>query len=223
MMDWDKITIDLNNKLNPAHVKKPSGSFGPKGDYIEGWHAIAEANRIFGFGGWSYNIKRLSQDSLIQAQKNGKDQWQAAYTCIVTLTVGDATREDVGFGSGFAGQIGDAIEGATKEAVTDALKRTLRTFGNPFGLALYDKSKANVGVPDATEAEKQAKRKVAATSIADQIRDAPDEIALAKLMAGKMKTIVALHAGDFPAFQIIKDAADLRGVEIRIPQKDPKL
>lgn len=145
-MDWDTIKHELERKLDPAHVKPPS-KFGPKGDYIEGWHAIAEANRIFGHGAWSYTIKTLSKDSLKEG-KNGKGemQWQAAYTCIVTLTVGDVTREDVGFGSGFAKQVGDAIEGATKEAVTDALKRALRTFGNPFGLALYDKSRANVGV-----------------------------------------------------------------------------
>lgn len=145
-MDWQKATPLLNAKLDPANVKPPS-KFGPKGDYIEGWHAIAEANRIFGHGEWSYVIKGLTKDAVTEG-KNGKGeaQWQAAYTCIVTVTVGDVTREDVGFGSGFAKQIGDAIEGATKEAVTDALKRALRTFGNPFGLALYDKSRSNVGV-----------------------------------------------------------------------------
>lgn len=148
-MDWQQITPMLDAKLDPAHVK-PTSKFGPKGDYIEGWHAIAEANRIFGYGAWSYEIKALTKDSVVEAKNNkGEPQWQAAYTCIITLTVGDAVREDVGFGSGFAKQIGDAIEGATKEAVTDALKRALRTFGNPFGLALYDKSRANVGVEPA--------------------------------------------------------------------------
>ena len=145
-MDWDKASAELTRKLDPAHVRKPSGSFGPKGDYIEGWHAIAEANRIFGFGGWSYTIKALTQDSLKEGTTSkGAPQWQAAYTCLVTVTVGSVVREDVGFGSGFAKQIGDAIEGATKEAVTDALKRALRTFGNPFGLALYDKARSQVG------------------------------------------------------------------------------
>ncbi len=134
----------LEAPLDPKHVKKPSGSFGPKGDYLEGWHVINELNRIFGFDGWSYNID-LSRDNLEKA--DGKDQWQAAYTCICTLRIGDVTRQDVGFGSGFAKQIGDAIEGATKEAATDALKRTARTFGNAFGLALYDKSRANVSAP----------------------------------------------------------------------------
>lgn len=168
-MDWEAIAPELDKKLNPANVKPPS-KFGPKGDYIEGWHAIAEANRIFGHGNWSYTIKGLTKDSVTEGTNNKGDvQWQAAYTCIVTLTVGDVVREDVGFGSGFAKQIGDAIEGATKEAVTDALKRALRTFGNPFGLALYDKSRANVGVdaPPFNSAETRDRIKAA-------IGNAPD-------------------------------------------------
>lgn len=137
-------TKALQAPLDPKHVVKPSGNFGPKGDYIEGWHCINELNRVFGFDGWSYTIN-LTRDALEKAE--GKDQWQAAYTCICTLTVGTVTRQDVGFGSGFAKAVGDAIEGATKEAVTDALKRAARTFGNIFGLALYDKSRANVHAP----------------------------------------------------------------------------
>lgn len=137
----------LEAPLDPKHVIKPTGQFGAKGDYIEGWHAIAEANRIFGFDGWSYTIA-MTQDSLREGLDSRQNpQWQAAYTCICTVTVGDVKRQDVGFGSGFAKQIGDAIEGATKEAATDALKRALRSFGNAFGLALYDKSRANVQAP----------------------------------------------------------------------------
>lgn len=135
----------LQAPLDPKHVVKPSGSFGPKGDYLEGWHVINELNRVFGFDGWSYTID-LSRDALDRVE--GKDQWAAAYTCICTLIVGEVTRQDVGFGSGFAKGVGDAIEGATKEAVTDALKRAARTFGNAFGLALYDKSRANVRAPE---------------------------------------------------------------------------
>jgi len=147
-MDWEAIKPELDRKLDPSHVRPPS-KFGPKGDYLEGWHVIAEANRIFGYGAWSYTITGLTKDSVAEGRNGkGETQWQAAYTCIVRLQVGDVIREDVGFGSGYAKQMGDAIEGATKEAVTDALKRALRTFGNPFGLALYDKSRANVGVDE---------------------------------------------------------------------------
>jgi hypothetical protein len=39
---------------------------------------------------------------------------------------------------------GEAHESAIKEAETDAMKRALSTFGNPFGLALYDKEQQNV-------------------------------------------------------------------------------
>lgn len=137
----------LQAPLDPKHVVKPSGSFGPKGDYLEGWHVINEMNRVFGFDGWSYRID-LTRDALEKGEDSkGKEQWQAAYTCVCTLTVGEVTRQDVGFGSGFAKAVGDAIEGATKEAATDALKRAARTFGNVFGLALYDKSRANVCAP----------------------------------------------------------------------------
>ncbi len=137
----------LQAPLDPKNVKKPSGSFGPKGDYIEGWHAINELNRVFGFDGWSYTID-LARDALEKGKDSkGNEQWQAAYTCVCTLRVGEVTRQDVGFGSGFAKGIGDAIEGATKEAATDALKRAARTFGNIFGLALYDKSRENVSAP----------------------------------------------------------------------------
>jgi DNA recombination protein Rad52 len=137
----------LQAPLDPKHVVKPSGNFGPKGDYLEGWHVINELNRVFGFDGWSYTIN-LSRDALEKGKDGkGNEQWQAAYTCICTLTVGGVTRQAVGFGSGFAKGVGDAIEGATKEAETDALKRAARTFGNIFGLALYDKSRANVCAP----------------------------------------------------------------------------
>lgn len=156
-MNWDEIKPLLDAKLDPANVRPPS-RFGPKGDYIEGWFAIQEANRIFGHGGWSYVIKGLTENSVKEGKdKEGNIQWQAAYTCIVTVTVGEVIREDVGFGSGFAKQIGDAIEGATKEAVTDALKRCLRTFGNPFGLALYDKSRSNVGPSGPSKQDEQAR------------------------------------------------------------------
>jgi len=37
--------------------------------------------------------------------------------------------------------LADAHEGASKEAITDALKRSLRSFGNQFGNSLYSKDK----------------------------------------------------------------------------------
>lgn len=146
-MDWHQATPLLNAKLDPANVR-PAKSFGPKGDYIEGWHAIAEANRIFGFGAWSYVV--VACTCVHQGPRDiGRDKkpgFGVTYTATVRVTVGDVQREDVGAGHGYDVDCGLAHESAIKEAVTDALKRALRSFGNPFGLALYDKSRENVGV-----------------------------------------------------------------------------
>lgn len=147
MMDWDKATLLLEAKLNPANVK-PAKAFGPKGDYIEGWHAMAEANRVFGFGGWSYEIAQCTCVSerpreIGQAKKPG---FGVTYTAHVIVTVGEVRRGDFGAGHGYDIDCGLAHESAVKEAVTDAMKRAMRSFGNPFGLALYDKSRENVGV-----------------------------------------------------------------------------
>lgn len=205
-MDWDAISDKLNAKLDPKHVKKPTGSFGPKGDYIEGWFAIGEANEVFGHGNWSYTIKALEQASLVEAKDSkGNPQWQAAYTCIVTVTVGDTTREDVGFGSGFAKQVGDAVEGATKEAVTDALKRCLRTYGWRFGLALYDKTRENVG-----SNEPPFNAKAAADKIADDLNAAKTADELAHAWKASGQVIIRLKAEAPQAFAMIEAAKDAR-------------
>lgn len=146
MMDWQKASAELSKKLDPAHVKPPA-KFGPKGFYIEGWHAIAEANRIFGFDGWSYSIVDLKcvaeRDRPIGQDR--KPGFGVTYTAHVRVDVAGVIRDDVGAGHGYDVDLGLAHESAIKEAVTDCLKRCLRTFGNPFGLALYDKSRENVG------------------------------------------------------------------------------
>lgn len=146
-MDWDKASIELNKKLDPKHVK-PAKQFGPKGDYLEGWLCLAEANRIFGFDGWSYTL--MDCKAVMEAERGiGKDKkpgWGVTYVATVRVMVGGVTREDVGAGHGYDVDLGLAHESAIKEAVTDSLKRSLRSFGNRFGLALYDKARENVGV-----------------------------------------------------------------------------
>ena len=134
-MDWNAISIELRKPLDSRHVKPPK-EYGPKGDYIEGWFAIAEANRIFGEGGWSYEIAdlRLVSERDREIGKAKKPGFGVTYTARVIVTVGGVQRDDVGAGHGYDVDCGLAHESAVKEAVTDALKRALRTLGNPFGL-----------------------------------------------------------------------------------------
>jgi hypothetical protein len=112
--------------------------------YIEGWHAIAEANRIFGFDGWDRETvdSNCIWSGTIQGLKS------CTYSCRVRISVHSSetstTREGTGFGHATAGSLGEVHERALKAAETDATKRALSTFGNPFGLALYDDRKAGV-------------------------------------------------------------------------------
>lgn len=150
-MDIDNARRELAKPLDRKHVKPaPKGKFG---DYIEGWHAIAEANAIFGRFEWSYTVDRLECVTFYESE----GRFHAAYMSVVTCTAHATSRQDVGFGHGHHPKTGDAHEGAAKEAVTDALKRCLRTFGDRFGLALYDKQQRNVRD---VEADQQAARKM---------------------------------------------------------------
>jgi DNA recombination protein Rad52 len=119
--------------------------------YLEGWQVIAEANRIFGFDGWQRETVALR--CVNQSERSiGRDQrpgWGVTYTARVRITVGEGTgaqliREGSGAGHGIDVDLGQAHESALKEAETDAMKRALMTFGNPFGLALYDKAQRQV-------------------------------------------------------------------------------
>ena len=140
----DKTIKELEKPLDEKAVKKLTE--GSKAQYVEGYHVISEANRIFGFGGWSletvYNREVCRQEKKVG--NNGDNGFKVGYEAKVRITIGELAREGTGHGSGIAKDLFSCIEGAAKEAETDATKRALRLFGNVFGLALYDKTKKNV-------------------------------------------------------------------------------
>jgi DNA recombination protein Rad52 len=119
---------------------------GREVSYIEGWKAVEEANRIFGFDGWTretIDIKCVSEGERSIGQ-SGATGFGVTYIVKVRVMVGNVCREGCGAGHGIDRDLGQAHESALKEAETDAMKRALMTFGNPFGLALYDKQQVNV-------------------------------------------------------------------------------
>jgi DNA recombination protein Rad52 len=147
----DTVIDALKEPLNRSHVAQREKG-GQKLSYVEGWHVIAEANRIFGFDGWTRELVDLTENT--PPTTNQRGNFIVSFRARVRITVGSIVREGTGFGSGIAKDIHDAYESAVKEAETDAMKRAFMTFGNPFGLALYDKSQANVadGVSPVLEA-----------------------------------------------------------------------
>jgi DNA repair and recombination protein RAD52 len=138
----------LNKPLNKANVSQRTGAGNKKLDYLEGWFVIEEANRIFGFDGWTSETTRLELIGTITAEPDqyGKTKHTVGYRATVRVKVGDVVREGCGFGNGIDANPINAHELALKEAETDARKRAFMTFGNPFGLALYDKERTGVEV-----------------------------------------------------------------------------
>ena len=139
----DQQTRFLKAKLDAQHVRTRKVD-GATLHYIEGWHVLAEANRIFGFDGWD---RRTLLSNCIWTGTAGGEHL-AAYVAKVRIYVraGDVlvVREGSGTGEGRAPTPGQAHEIALKTAETDATKRALATFGNVFGLALYDPAQLGV-------------------------------------------------------------------------------
>jgi DNA recombination protein Rad52 len=168
--------------------------------YLEGWQVIAEANRIFGFDGWERCtlISRCVAEHERPIGRDRKSGWGVTYTARVriTVTAGNRTliREGSGAGHGIDADKGLAHESALKEAETDATKRALMTFGNPFGLALYDKQQRQVSSSGAP---------ITATSapLAQKVREAVADIPLEPaVIAGLHERIKALAPARLEAF-----------------------
>jgi DNA recombination protein Rad52 len=132
----------LRRSLSGRHVRTRVVN-GRELSYIEGWYAISEANRIFGFDAWS---RETVETRCVLAREN-RGSFLAVYTAKVRITVhadgSTIVREGHGSGEGRGTSPGEVHDIALKAAETDATKRALATFGTPFGLELYRKDKGH--------------------------------------------------------------------------------
>ena len=121
----------------PADAIRTRMSSGKELTFIEGWYAVAQANRIFGFDGWD---RETVETKCLQARE-ARGTFTAIYSAKVRITVRTAdavvVREGHGTGEANGGSSGEVQDRALKAAETDATKRALATFGKAFGLALY--------------------------------------------------------------------------------------
>ena len=140
---WDglppAITNALGQPLDPGLVSQRKGRAGRTYDYLEGHAVIDQANRIFGFGGWGFELAAdvtLRQIENVDT-KTGEVKTTSFYSAPVRVTVpGAPPRTDIGFNS-VAEDNADGHETAIKGAVTDGMKRALRSFGVQFGNGFY--------------------------------------------------------------------------------------
>jgi len=113
----------LAQPINPKFVKTRKGQGNRDLAYLESWVLMSNANRIFGPDGWSSETIELRE---VKAQKG------IAYIARVRVTAGGVVRDGVGGHAGFD------HENTAKSAESDARKRALSSFGDQFGLSLYD-------------------------------------------------------------------------------------
>src|SRR5450631_2568506 len=126
----------LRRQPNSRHIRTRE-AHGRELTYLEGWYAISEANRIFGFDGWN---RETIESKCVLAREN-RGTFLAVYIARVRVTVhadgATIIREGHGTGEGQGTSPGEVHDIALKVAETDATKRALATFGKPFGLELY--------------------------------------------------------------------------------------
>jgi recombination DNA repair RAD52 pathway protein len=145
----------LEGKLDKANVKSRRGANGKAVAYLEAWHVIDMANEVFGFGNWDAETVEMKREhepvQIPPTEEHPKGGIVVTYSARVRVTVYSqdgsrkVVRERSGGHRGFGPTVGQAVEDCIKAAETDATKRAFVTFGNIFGLALYDREQRNVG------------------------------------------------------------------------------
>ena len=144
----DKTLRQLNQPLDATFVATRNQS-GKTLSYVEAHYVIRKANEIMGFDGWTRSTENVQ---IVQAEQKGeKNNWYVGYTARVVVEAFGAIRSGFGFGQGIDSDLGRAHESAIKEAESDAFKRAMMTFGDQFGLALYDKAQTHVAKPMSKE------------------------------------------------------------------------
>jgi len=124
----------LRRQPDRSHIRTRE-AHGRELTYLEGWYAISQANRIFGFDGWS----RETVESRCVLARENRGSFLAVYIARVRLTVqAEGTtiiREGHGTGEGRGTSPGEVHDVALKAAETDATKRALATFASRSALS----------------------------------------------------------------------------------------
>ncbi|KXT10123.1 hypothetical protein AC579_513 [Pseudocercospora musae] len=129
----------LEKQLGPEYISTRPGNGGGKVHYLAADKVISLANEVFGFNGWSSEIRNVTVDFVEEHPQTGRIN--IGLSAVMRVTLKDGTfHEDIGYGhcENTKGKAA-AFEKAKKEAATDSMKRALRSFGNVLGNCLYDK------------------------------------------------------------------------------------
>jgi recombination DNA repair RAD52 pathway protein len=149
------LQIELDKNIPASAVEKRSGGGGKELSYLTGAYVINRLNEVLGQGNWGYTIKALTktfEGTVVQGYKK-ESVFAVSYIAQLFFEANiDGKRaffEEIGYGDGTdKSSPGKAHELATKEAITDSLKRAAKNLGISFGLGLYFKSEEYVDEQD---------------------------------------------------------------------------
>jgi len=173
----------LDEDLNPLFIHTRKGGGNTTLQYVEGHHAIDQANRIFGYGNWAFKPLSIEQvvildpctgeaagvcykakveltvrgciAPIVEVGSQPVASWNVKDTVMASRKKGDTKEIEEWEVTTARRKIAEAHEQAEKSAVTDAMKRALRMFGNQFGNSLYGDGQVDLSVPDLDEIKKQ--------------------------------------------------------------------
>ncbi|KAL7482311.1 hypothetical protein ACHAW6_007987 [Cyclotella cf. meneghiniana] len=132
------ITVDkfLASKPLRGVISSRQGPGGKKLDYMPGEVVTQTLNEAFGYDGWCLEVKNTMREEIL---KDDKGRHIVAYNATVRITHrrSGVFREDCGAGDAVDKSLGTASGNALKSAITDAMKRAARHFGEKLGNALY--------------------------------------------------------------------------------------
>jgi DNA recombination protein Rad52 len=144
------VQTNLDENIPKDVIATRDGGGTRKLSYLEAWYVIDRMNQVFGQGNWGYHIVSLHKVFEGELEQYSGKAFSTSYIATVQTWAkvdGVMTQfTDVGYGDGTDKKSpGKAHELATKEAVSDAIKRSCKNFGRSMGLALYDKTQEFVG------------------------------------------------------------------------------
>jgi DNA recombination protein Rad52 len=145
---------ELRKPLDDKTVKHRQGGGGSDLKYLAGYQVIDTANRIFGEGNWGYDLLGVELNNVLSSNGEIIGGYYSARVKVTVKNCVPVTDEGVcAIQDGRNNRaIIDGHDMARKGAITDAMKRAFRCFGNQFGNPLYDK---DYGHPPATENRSQ--------------------------------------------------------------------
>ena len=140
--DQHAIITKLNEKIPKSDIAVRTGPGNVGVSYLTGHDAIWRANQVFTPMGWNTRIINVSTTSTVETEVVGKGTvkyFVSESRCHIRIDAINTSHEDVGWGYAKYKERKGCAENSEKEAVTDAIKRCLRQFGEYLGNCLYDK------------------------------------------------------------------------------------